>query len=158
MVVAPTLLCRLYCWFSISLWCHNSLIFVCYYVYICLKFWYVCLKCYLVIVCSCLVTYVDSWCHILHKTVANSYLVSNEDFGKNWFLGTVSEILCYHRFEVCFHFDTSEIQLRQKDIKAFYQFNVRVSWLKIIDKTARNSKFQESCFSLSENLLVYLFI
>ena len=38
-VITPTLLFRLYCWFSIILWCHNYLVsisFVCFYVSICL--------------------------------------------------------------------------------------------------------------------------
>ena len=47
-----------------------------------------------------------------------------------------------------FHFGTSEIKWRQEDIIALYQFNVRVSWLKIVDKTAWNFKFQKSYFSL----------
>ena len=32
----PTLLFRLFCWFGVSLWCHNSLSCILYYVYICL--------------------------------------------------------------------------------------------------------------------------
>ena len=35
-VIIPTLLVRLYCWFGVSLWCHNSLSCILYYVYICL--------------------------------------------------------------------------------------------------------------------------
>ena len=33
-VITRSLFCRLYCWFSISLWCHNSPSCICYYAYI----------------------------------------------------------------------------------------------------------------------------
>ena len=46
-VIIPTLLFRLYCWFGVRLWCHNSLSCILYYVYICLQFRYVCLTCHL---------------------------------------------------------------------------------------------------------------
>ena len=46
-VIIPTLLFRVYCWFGVSLWCHNSLSCILYNVYICLWFRYVCLTCYL---------------------------------------------------------------------------------------------------------------
>ena len=38
--------------------------------------------------------------------------------------------------ECVFHSGTSEITGRQEDTIALQQFNVRVIWLKIIDKTA----------------------
>ena len=46
-VIILTLLFRLYCWFGVRLWCHNSLSCILYYVYICLQFRYVCLTCHL---------------------------------------------------------------------------------------------------------------
>ena len=57
-----------------------------------------------------------------------------------------------------FHSGTSETTWHQEDTIALWQFNVRVSWLKIVDKAAWNFKFQKSCFCLSENLFIYLFI
>ena len=41
-----------------------------------------CLKCYLVIVCSCLVIYVVHVFHIWRKTVADFDFVSIKDFGE----------------------------------------------------------------------------
>ena len=61
----------------------------------------------------------------------------------------------HHRVGMYFHFGTGEVEWRQEDEIAMWQFNVWVICLKIVDKTAWNFKLQKSCFSLSENLYTY---
>ena len=70
-----------------------------------------------------------------------------------WFLER--SLICWviTGLEYVFHFRTSEIKWLQEDTIALQQVNVRVSWLKIVDKTTWNFKFQKSCFSLS--LFIY---
>ena len=47
--------------------------------------------------------------------------------------------------------------MRQEGIIALEQFNVRFSWLKIVNEAILwNVKFQKGCFSLSENLFISL--
>ena len=47
--------------------------------------------------------------------------------------------------------------VRQEDNIVLEKFNFRISWLKIVYKTAWNFKFQISCFSLSEtNIYMYI--
>ena len=51
------------------------------------------------------------------------------------FSETASNVLGHHRVAVCFHFCTSEVKSRQEDIIELKQFNVKISWLIIVDKT-----------------------
>ena len=46
-----------------------------------------------------------------------------------------SNVLGHHRVAVCFHFCTSEVKSRQEDTIELKQFNVKISWLIIVDKT-----------------------
>ena len=64
-VIIPSLLGRLYCWFGVSIWCQNSPICILYYVYTCLKFRYVCLKCYLLCGVLLLILRLDITCIVL---------------------------------------------------------------------------------------------
>ena len=67
------------------------------------------------------------------------------------FSETASNILGHHRVAVCFHFCTSEVKSRQEDTIELKQFNVKISWLIIVDKTTWN-------FKLQKNLKTYLYI
>ena len=62
-----------------------------------------------------------------------------------------SNVLGHHRVAVCFHFCTSEVKSRQEDTIELKQFNVKISWLIIVDKTTWN-------FKLQKNLKTYLYI
>ena len=46
-----------------------------------------------------------------------------------------SNVLGHHRVAVSFHFCTSEVKSRQEDTIELKQFNVKISWLIIVDKT-----------------------
>ena len=67
------------------------------------------------------------------------------------FSETASNVLGHHRVAVCFHFCTSEVKSRQEDTIELKQFNVKISWLIIVDKTTWN-------FKLQKNLKTYLYI
>ena len=62
-----------------------------------------------------------------------------------------SNVLGHHRVAVSFHFCTSEVKSRQEDTIELKQFNVKISWLIIVDKTTWN-------FKLQKNLKTYLYI
>ena len=50
-------------------------------------------------------------------------------------------MLGHHRVEPCFHFGTSEANWSQEDNIAKQQYNFRIRWVKIVDKTTWNISF-----------------
>ena len=79
-------------------------------------------------------------------------------FGWGGLPGTVSDVLGHHRIVVCFHFGTNETEWCQEDTIVLLQFKVRISWLRIVDRTAWNINIQKSFFYMKIDLFNALYL